>query len=253
MYPYIETSFGRISSFALCCIVGTVSIYAVFHFILKTANNRAEEESFIFPRVTLSGIVGLCFAGLFDSLLKIKERGSFVISGITFYGGLIGACLSFYIILKTTSKYTQYSVKQWFDISSFPLVVFHFFGRMGCFLGGCCYGKTTSGNFGIIFPDNEIDGIFHFGQKCYPTQLFEMAALLCIFIILLFIKNKFLIYIIGYSSSRFFIEFFRGDDRGTFMGPFSPSQVVSIFLLSSVLVYLFGKKIGLKGLVKNAK
>ena len=58
----------------------------------------------------------------------------------------------------------------------------------------------------------------HYGQKCYPTQLFEVFALLVILITVYRTKSKFKAYLFLYAVSRFIIEYFRGDDRGDLFG-----------------------------------
>ncbi|MBQ4316655.1 MAG: prolipoprotein diacylglyceryl transferase, partial [Clostridia bacterium] len=87
------------------------------------------------------------------------------------------------------------------------------------------------------FPDNEANDIFHYGIKCFPTQLFEATALIVILLLILAQKNKFENYLILYSASRFFIEFLRGDERGSISNIFSPSQIVSIVLFLTVMCY----------------
>src|SRR3990167_2095116 len=85
-------------------------------------------------------------------------------------------------------------------------------GGKGCFLNGCCYGKTPA----------------------LPTQLFESAAM---FIVYLILRRRvpsngrtFFLYLILYSSFRFFIEFLRGDNMLVIMG-LTFSQFISIIVL----------------------
>ncbi len=127
-----------------------------------------------------------------------------------------------------------------------PFILFHFCGRIGCFFGGCCYGKATDSCLGIVFPDNPAAGIYHNGIKCYPTQLFEAFALLIILIAVCAIKNKIFCYLLFYSVCRFVIEFFRGDERGYISQFISPAQTISIvvFVFSVIkLSTVFKKRI----------
>ena len=152
------------------------------------------------------------------------------IYGITFYGGMIGAAVMLYFLLLLTKKNTHYSKREWFDILTVPFIFFHAFGRLGCFFGGCCYGKYSDSIFAINFPDNEKMGIVHNGLKCYPTQLFEVIGLLLILLLIIHSKNKFRTYLFSYSTIRFLLEFLRGDDRGAVSGYLSPSQLISIIV-----------------------
>ncbi len=236
MIPYILTPFGSISTFSIMIVIATLSMFAVLHIILRKSQNREKEEVYIFPKVVFSGVIAYVSSALFDALFKIPENNGFIIRGITFYGGLIGAIIGMYILLYTSKGKTEYSIKQWYEILTLPLITFHIFGRIGCFLGGCCYGKTTDSVFGMYFPDNIENGVFHNGLKCYPTQLFEVVVLILIFILVLYSDKKFLTYLIGYATARFFIEFFRGDDRGFFIIGLSPAQVISVTILIVCIV-----------------
>ena len=116
------------------------------------------------------------------------------------------------------------------------------FGRIGCFLAGCCYG-VESELFGIVFSNslaapNDV--------KLLPVQLMEAAAELLLFLILLLMKKKgsrgkTLLYTwtIAYAALRFVIEFFRGDEYRGFIGALSTAQVFSVIMIILVLVFLF--------------
>ena len=104
----------------------------------------------------------------------------------------------------------------------------HAFGRIGCFLAGCCYGQVTDSCIGVDFPN--------IGKRI-PTQLFESVFLFFLTIVLYFlifvVKFKYTMhtYLAAYSIFRFVIEFFRGDDaRGATVLGLYPSQLVCIFI-----------------------
>lgn len=237
MIPYIKTTFGNIPTFALFVMLGILSMIFLIFCCLRKNPNHIDEENFILSKIVFSGLAGYFASGIFDACFKINIYGRFKITGITFYGGLIGATLALFVVLKITKGKTQYSVKEWFDLLTIPFITFHIFGRVGCFFGGCCYGKPTESFLGVAFPDNIRQNIFHDGAKCYPTQLFEAVALLMILLILLKNKNKFENYVLLYSIARFIIEFFRGDERGSISNIFSPAQVISVGLFVLVLNY----------------
>lgn len=232
MYPYIHTSLGEISVFAVCVAIGVVVLFFSMHLILKGRNKQTinEDEIYIYPKIVISGFVGFIVAILTDLIFKYIEYGILKIYGITFYGGMIGAAVMMYFLLLFTEKNTQYNKKDWFDLLTVPFILFHIFGRLGCFFGGCCYGKYSQSIFAIAFPDNEKMGIIHNGLKCYPTQLFEVIWLLLILRLVIYSNNKFKTYLFSYSSIRFLLEFLRGDDRGTVTQYISPSQLISIII-----------------------
>ncbi len=176
-------------------------------------------------------------AVFFDALFKLNGKSGLSFNGMTFYGGMIGGICCMYILLRATKKSTQYSVRQWFDILTLPLIVFHFCGRVGCFLGGCCYGKATDSLFGVQFPDNQAAGIYHGGAKCYPTQLFEAVALIITAAVVMRSREKFTVYLFSYSVFRFLIEFFRGDYRGNAFLGMSPAQMISVIIFLLCIIY----------------
>lgn len=243
MIPYLHTPWGNISTFSIAVVIGVLSMLIVLHILLANSNNRNSEETFIFPKIVICGMGAFLFAGLFDSLSKVREYDKFEIAGISFYGGLIGAIIFLYALLKFSKQKTQYSIREWYNLLTLPLISFHFWGRIGCFLGGCCYGKNSNNFLGILFPDNIEHGIFHNGLKCYPTQLFEALALVIIFTIILFIQNKFEIYLLLYSIFRFIIEIFRGDNRGYVVDFLSPAQLISIVIFLLITVRIAYKKL----------
>ena len=88
---------------------------------------------------------------------------------------------------------------------AYPLALF--FAKLGCFFHGCCYGiESASGLF------NHETNLVEF-----PVQLVEAGLAMLVFIFLLFYRKKasmgtlFPVYMILYSSTRFFSEFFRGE------------------------------------------
>ena len=123
-------------------------------------------------------------------------------------------------------------------------------GRFGCFFAGCCYGKPTTLPWGITFTDPFAAANVGtpLGVHLHPTQLYEAGAEVLILLGLLLTEKKgkrypgrtFWLYILLYAVSRFIIEYFRGDERGT-VGIFSTSQFISLVLAPlaiGMLVYL---------------
>lgn len=243
MYPQISIGGAKIPTFTLAAIAGVcVFVFIVLHRISKLSD-PAKEAYYILPKLFIALGVGFIGAIFFDALFKIKENGGLKLSGMTFYGGIITGVAVLSALLAIFRKNTELSIAEWLNLLTVPFLVFHFFGRIGCFLGGCCYGKETDGIWGIAFPDNVEAGILHNGKKVYPTQLFEAAAIALIALSLLFIKHKFAVYCFAYPTARFLIEFLRGDDRGGYLGIFSPAQVISLIIMCCTAAVLIALKL----------
>ena len=245
MYPNL---FGiRNFSYTLCLIVGIISaiLVACFYFKKQKMNKAAVIDLLICGCFAIA--LGMIFAILFENLYEMIALGknyhwSFK---MTFYGGLFGGIIGFlltYLILKKKGT-VNFELLDVLTIAPSSILIGHMFGRIGCFLAGCCHGIHTDSWIGITFP-----GI----GKVIPTQLIEALVLLILFIItvILAFKKDFkyncLIYLLGYGVARFIIEFYRGDARGVAFA-LSPSQVWSLILIISAFpVYLFVRRMNEK-------
>lgn len=178
------------------------------------------------------------FKYVFESMEHFME---FLSAGFVFYGGLIAGFLSLFLVQKIHSI----KIKDYINILTISLSIAHSFGRIGCLMTGCCYGKETAGPLYIIYGNYSAAPS---GIRLIPVQAFEAALIAILFLILLiiFLKNRdftnWPLYFISYSVIRFILEFFRGDvERGKF-GFLSTSQIISILILTGIIIYLLVRK-----------
>ena len=165
--------------------------------------------------------------------------------GLVSYGGLIGVFFAS-LIWKYKNSVPLKNVYVILDCLTLPFIIAHFFGRIGCFFAGCCYGMPTGGLFSITFDD--VNSLAPFGVSLHPVQLYEASYLFFLGIMILLLKYKkqlyhgeiFSTYLYLYFFGRFFLDFFRGDYR---IGLFTDGQVFSVVFLS--ILYFF-RKIKLK-------
>ena len=160
--------------------------------------------------------------------------------GFVFFGGMIVSvgALVWYIRKKGLPLFKTAD----FLIVSLPLG--HAFGRIGCFLAGCCYGRPTDMPWGVVFTDaHSLVPPELLGVALHPTQLYEAAGNLILFFLLHAAYKKphrpgtiLVEYICGYSLMRFIIEFFRGDFRGEYLLWFSPSQAIALLSAAAAFV-----------------
>lgn len=165
--------------------------------------------------------------------------------GMVFYGGLIGGIILGTIYCKKQKLDTMFYA----DIYAPAIPLFHAFGRVGCFLGGCCYGIESS--WGVVYNNPNIPEAN--GVTRLPIQLVESAGDLIIFAILLFLSYKnlrkgtlFLLYLLMYGALRMTTEFFRGDEIRGFLFGISTSQWISIILIICSLAILIYRHINFK-------
>lgn len=206
-------------------------LYAALSF--RRHRNAGDENLFAVEMLIISVAVALPASMLADSLFKIREKGYFEFEGATFYGGLLCALIIFPLLLCAKKKRTVCIYDRMCDFAT-CIPAGHFFGRIGCFLGGCCYGIPTDGPFGVIFPEGSIPYETYGDTPLHPTQLYEAFYLLILFFILMFCgkKRALPLYLILYGIGRYAIEFLRGDDRGQIGNiPLSPAQIISLLLI----------------------
>jgi phosphatidylglycerol---prolipoprotein diacylglyceryl transferase len=175
----------------------------------------------------------------------------FLRSGGVFYGGLLGAVLAGYFLMK------RYKLPWWktADACAPGIAVANFFGRQGCFAAGCCWGKPTTLPWGVKFSElgHQITGV-PTDVHLHPTQLYESFAMLLVFFFLLWLHKRkrfdgqvILAYALLYSAIRFAIEFVRDDPRGDVFGltsltGLSTSQLISLVIGIWALILLIRRR-----------
>ncbi|MFN3840313.1 MAG: prolipoprotein diacylglyceryl transferase [Cyclobacteriaceae bacterium] len=199
----------------------------------------------IFAAAFIGGKVFLFFED--PSRYAHNIRQLFTGSGFVFYG-------SFLFAVPTMLWYfrrNKLPVYQMLDIMAVVTCLVHMFGRIGCFMAGCCYGLPTSSSFSVTFT-NPACQAKPLNTPLYPTQLMEAGFILFVIIILLWLRAKkqfhgqlFLLYLMLYATGRFVLEYFRGDSsRGYIIeGYITHSQAVALAVFGvSLWVYATWKK-----------
>ena len=151
--------------------------------------------------------------------------------GFTYFGWFLGAVMCVWVYSKIVKIPFWFLLN--FHIPSFAVA--QALGRIGCFFGGCCYGKPCVSGWGVVFPENS-PAWLHYGETAiWPVQGMEAVCLLGIFFFLWRVDfhRRSAWYFVLYPGSRFLLEFLRGDDRGSLLGLpwFSPAQWLSLVLL----------------------
>lgn len=216
----------------------------------------------------LCGFLGAKLLYIIVNFQEFIEAPGSVIgrAGFVVYGGIIAGvlCCLLYCYVK------KLSFLQYFDLIIPEVAIAQGFGRIGCFLAGCCYGRQTDSAFGVIFPEGSLAPA---GVKLIPTQLISAAGDILFAVILIVISDvvfksvtygsrseddtesasrsrKFghvagdigCLYLWMYGVGRFLIEFLRDDYRGS-VGALSTSQFISLFIvLGGIVLFVFNRR-----------
>lgn len=150
-------------------------------------------------------------------------------SGFVVFGGIIGGIFTGWLYCRI-KKLTFF---KYADVILPSVALVQGFGRIGCFLAGCCYGKETEGILSVTFQESAYAPNH---VALIPAQLYSSGLdFLHFFLLVMIARNKksdgqvTAGYLIFYSVGRFIIEFFRGDIIRGSVGVLSTSQFISIF------------------------
>ncbi len=187
-------------------------------------------------------------------------NGTCVFSGITgmsFHGGLIGVALALWLFTRKQNV----DFLQTVDLFIPALPLGYTFGRLGNFINGELYGRVTTSPIGMHFPNAPSPALRH------PSQLYEaFFEGIVLFVILWSSRKKApwpgylsALYLIGYGTVRFFIEFFRQPDEqlGFVFLNFSMGQVLCFLMMTvGIGILMWSKQRAKKSVVdanKNQK
>ena len=188
-------------------------------------------------------VIGYAFSKLtycltvFDQFLSdpLSVLGS---GGWVVYGGILGGLLAALI----WCKWKKWKFMDYFQVLMPCVSLAQGFGRIGCLLAGCCYGRETDSIISVTFQNSDFAPNH---VALIPTQLYSSILDFLHFGILLYIARRkkadgqvAAFYLIFYSIGRFVLEFFRGDLIRGSVGSLSTSQFISLFILAAGIAIL---------------
>lgn len=210
----------------------------------KRAQKRGMNGDLIYGMTIVAVVLGFMAARV---LFIITEFSNFLKnpmeyitgSGFVVFGGIIGGILS----VIGYCKLKKVNAVDYIDLMAPSVALAQGFGRLGCLLAGCCYGRETTSKIGIIFTHSSFAPN---GVRLLPTQIMMSVGDFIIAAILFIYASKprkkgqtTFLWLALYSIGRFFVEFFRNDYRGS-IGPLSTSQFIGIWvLIAAVLGYFY--------------
>lgn len=170
------------------------------------------------------------------SYFSALMRGGFV-----FYGGILGMLPALWFC----NVKMEICVLDYIECCIGCVPLGHAFGRVGCFLVGCCYGRPYDGIFAVTYTCSQFAPN---GISLFPVQLLEAALELLIGILLLTAGKKWkgmtglYCYIALYALCRFLLEFLRADAARGIIAGLSTSQILSIGLGTVAVCLLVRQK-----------
>lgn len=240
------TIFGKTFSvywYGTMIAIGILACFAILLLYCKKKKVSEKFADFCFYNAIAAIACGIGGAALFQAIynyIENPEAGFKFGSGLTFIGGLIGGVAFFLVVYFILRHKYEDKLLKIMPIVGSCVTVAHGFGRIGCFIAGCCYGIPTGSDYGCYFDT---------ATKVHPTQIYEAVFLFILCAVLTYLAFKYEfgynmgIYLIAYGVFRFINEYFRGDDRGEFFIKFlSPSQFWSIVMVLLGVAYILAVK-----------
>ena len=234
-----------IYGYGLMIAIGVLAAYFSATYRAKKYDLDPDKVFYVTVWAVIGGFGGAKLLYLITQLPAILQNPSLlkdVRDGFVVYGGIIGGILAAWIYCKVAKlKFMKY-----FDLVMPSVALAQGFGRIGCFLAGCCYGKETSGAFSITF---HTSAFAPNGVALVPTQIYSsILDFLHYGLLLLILRSQkkdgetAAAYLIFYSAGRFVLEFFRGDLARGSVGVLSTSQFISVFTFFAGIVLLVQRR-----------
>lgn len=222
-----------VHGYGLMIAIGVIAAYLVG---TRRAKRYDLDPEQVFDLV-LFGVLGgfLCAKILYliTILDQVIDDPSVILDtadGFVVYGGIIGGIFTGWVVCRIKKLHFLKCL----DLLVPSIALAQGFGRIGCLLAGCCYGKETASALSITFTDSSFAPN---GVALIPTQIYSSILDFLHFGLLCFLarRNKVpgrisAFYLIFYSVGRFILEFFRGDLIRGSVGALSTSQFIAIFV-----------------------
>ena len=231
---------------AIACI--GIGIAAALLLIWRRAEERKFDTQTVNTLLLLILAAGFAGAKLFFvfahwSEFRADPLGALGSEGFVVYGGIVCGLGAAYLYCRKRSL----PFLRWVDCFIPGAALGQGFGRIGCFLAGCCFGKPTESFLGVTFPAGSMAPA---GIPLWPVQLFSAAGDFLLAGALLLLEKKRRgdgllagAYLLLYSIGRFLIEFLRADPRGA-VGTLSTSQFIALFTAAAGAAILILRKRG---------
>jgi phosphatidylglycerol:prolipoprotein diacylglycerol transferase len=233
MLPYVHLFGLRLPAYGLSMIFGLI----VAMFLLRFQARQFGVSYYRLGILTLyTCLAGIIAANLAHRAINFRTMTTAQIfdfaNGHMFYGFFFSALLTVFIV---TRVYKMPFVET-LNICAPAWASAQVFGRVGCFLAGCCYGKPCSLPWAVTYTDPL--SAAPLGIPLHPTQLYEAAAMALVVVALFVLQDNkriqphiVFIYAFAYAVVRPVVDFFRDNTTTSLYGDFSISQGISLLVI----------------------
>ena len=139
----------------------------------------------------IASILGARALYVIEHLQEFRREWGTVLAlwqgGLTLYGGLVAGAFVGLVAAQ------RMGLPRWLvaDALTPSLALGTMFGRIGCFLNGCCYGRPTDLPWGVVFPHDSFAFLEFGDQPVHPSQLYNALAGLGLFVIFQSLRGRF--------------------------------------------------------------
>lgn len=234
MHPVLlELGPVKLYSYGLMIAIGILVAYSVAQKKLRPLHLDPSRLQWFTLSILAGGFAGSKVLYWLTRLPDIPSDPTILTNlgdGWVVYGGILGGLLAGWAYCKNHGM----NFLEMFDLVIPEVALAQGFGRIGCFLAGCCYGVALHDHpwYGLVFPENSLAPA---GVALFPTQLIMSAFDFGLFFFLNWFSKKKAFhgevgaaYLIAYSFGRFFLEFFRGDGIRGVVNGISTSQYIAV-------------------------
>ena len=132
--------------------------------------------------VTLvASVIGARALYVIEHLAEFRSEWGSVLAlwqgGLTLYGGIVAGTFAGLVAAR------RFGLPRWLvaDALTPSLALGLMFGRLGCFLNGCCYGRPTTLPWGVRFPHDSFAYLEFGDTPVHPSQLYNAGLGLLLF------------------------------------------------------------------------
>ena len=139
----------------------------------------------------IASVLGARMLYVLEHLSEFRREWTSVLAlwqgGLTLYGGIAAGTFAGLIASR------RMGLPVWItaDALTPALALGTMFGRVGCYLNGCCYGRPTTLPWGVVFPHDSFAYLEFGEQPVHPSQLYNALAGLVLFLVFQFLRKRF--------------------------------------------------------------